>query len=215
MNIYVNEKKIDYQPLFPLTWGNFFQKLLQEDDYIPKDHGIVGILLDGNASMDVMTEQTEQMMPEGIGEIRISTKDSVSITRDGLEKVSNLIESMKAEINGAADLYREGDVKEASGKVARVMEAFRPMINFIQSVGISFTMNFDELLFNPTTGQSLREKIETFLSTFDELVQAQAKRDYVEVADYLEYQLLEDMDDWNKVVAILLQEVEASASNNA
>lgn len=215
MNIYVNEKKIDFQPLFPLTWGNFIQKLLQEDQYIPKDHGIVGIVLDGNASMEVMTEQTEQMMPEDIGEIRISTKNSVSITRDGLEKVSNLIESMKTEISGAADLYREGDVKEASGKVARVMEAFKPMINFIQSVGISFTMNFDELLFNPGTGQSLREKIETFLGTFDELVQAQAKRDYVEVADYLEYQLLEDMDDWNKVVAILLGEVEASAANSA
>lgn len=215
MNIYVNEKKIGYQPLFPLTWGNFFQKLLQEDDYIPKDHGIVGIILDGTASMDAMTEKTDQMMPEDIGEIRISTKDSVAITRDGLEKVSNLIESMKVEISGAADLYREGDVKEASGKVARIMEAFKPMINFIQSVGISFTMNFDELLFNPTTGQSLREKIETFLGTFDELVKAQAKRDYVEVADYLEYQLLEDMDDWNKVVAILLQEVEAGAANSA
>ncbi len=215
MNIYVNEEKIDYQPLFPLTWGNFFQKLLQDNNYIPKDHGIVDIILDGNASMEVMTDNTDQMVPEDIGEIRISTKDSISITRNGLEKVSNLIESMKAEITGAADLYREGDVKNASGKVARVMEAFKPMINFIQSVGISFTMNFDELMFNPNTGQSLREKIETFLGTFDELVKAQAKRDYVEVADYLEYQLLEDMDDWNKVVSILLQEVEASAANSA
>ena len=209
MDVYVNDNKIAYTPLFPLTWGNLFQKLLQNDQFIPNNHGIVRIIVDGEESLHVMMEQTDKMVPDTIRDLRIFTKDSLSITRDGFDKVLSLIDSIKAEITSAADLYREGKVKDASSKIVRVMEAFKPMVNFIQSVGISFSLNFDEILFNENT--SLREKIESFLTTFEDLVTAQQKRDYVEIADYLEYQLAEDMNDWAKVISLLLKEVESSA----
>ena len=93
------------------------------------------------------------------------------------------------------------------------MEAIKPMVNFIHSVGMSFKMNFDEIMYDPHT--SLRQKVELFLGSLDELVAAQEKKDYVEIADYLEYQLKEDMDDWEKVVALLLREAETMYANNA
>jgi len=211
MEIYVNENKIDFKPIFPLSWGNLLQKLLQNDNYIPKNHGIVGIIADGEESLSVMVDQTEKMVPENLQKLQIFTKDSLAITRDGFNKVVSLIDSIKSEITGAADLYREGKIKEASSKVVRIMEAFKPMVNFIQSVGISFSLNFDEIAFNESS--SLREKIDSFLVTFEDLVTAQQKKDYVEIADYLEYQLAEDMTDWNKVVNLLLKEVESSAKS--
>ena len=212
MEIFVNDSKIDYQPMFPLTWGNLFQKLLQNENYIRKDHGIVRIIADDVESLQVMVEQTDKMVPEDIKVLQLFTNDSISITRDGFEKVSGLIESIKTEIAAAADLYREGNVKEASSKIVNIMEAIKPMVNFIQSVGMSFSLNFDEILFNQDT--NLREKIESFLNTFQYLVAAQMKRDYVEIADYLEYRLIDDMTDWSKVVDILLKEVETGTSES-
>lgn len=208
----MNDHKIDYQPMFPLTWGNLFQKLLQNENYIKKGHGIVRIIADDEELQQVMVEQTGKMVPEDIKVLRLFTKDSISITRDGLEKVSDLIESIKTEIAAAADLYREGNVKEASSKIVNIMEAIKPMVNFIQSVGISFSLNFDEILFDQDT--SLSKKIESFLNTFQDLVAAQMKRDYVEVADYLEYQLIDDMTDWSTMVDILLKEVETGTSES-
>jgi hypothetical protein len=212
MEIFVNDSKIDYQPMFPLSWGNLFQKLLQNENYIRKDHGIVRIIADDVESLQVMVEQTDKMVPEDIKVLQLFTNDSISITRDGFEKVSGLIESIKTEIAAAADLYREGNVKEASSKIVNIMEAIKPMVNFIQSVGMSFSLNFDEILFNQDT--NLREKIESFLNTFQYLVAAQMKRDYVEIADYLEYRLIDDMTDWSKVVDILLKEVETGTSES-
>jgi len=213
MDIFVNGNKIDYKPMFPLTWGNLFQKLLQNGNYIPDDHGIVEITVDGAESLNVMTEQSGQMVPEAIATIKIGTKNSLDITRDGFSKVITLLESIKEEIGKTADLYREGKINDASTKIVKVMEAIKPMVNFIHSVGMSFKMNFDEIMYDPHT--SLRQKIEQFLGSFDELVAAQEKKDYVEIADYLEYQLKEDMDDWNKVVVLLLREAEAMHANSA
>ena len=206
MDIYINGNQIDYKPLFPLTWGNFFQKLLQESNYIPKDHGIVGIIVDDVDSLQVMTEQSDKMVPETIKVIKIATKNSYEITRDGFAKATALLDSIKKEIITTADLYREEKIKEASNKIVKIMEAIKPMVNFINSVGMSFSLNFDEILFDPDT--TLREKVEQFLESFNKLVTAQEKQDYVEIADYLELQLTEDMTDWNKIISLLLQEVE-------
>ena len=208
MEIKVNGNKIDYTPEFPLTWGNFLQKLLQEGNYIPKEHGVIRIKLDGVDSLNVMTEETDKMVPEDINLVEIFTRDSVTITKEGLAKVVTLIETMKEEVASAADLYREGNLRDASSKIARVMEAFKPLVNFVQSVGISFSMNFDQIMFNQKT--NLREKIEAFMETLADLVSAQQKKDYEEVANHLEYQLIDDLSDWTTVANILLQEVEAS-----
>jgi hypothetical protein len=208
MKIEVNGIKIDYKPIFPLTWGNFLQKLLREGNHIQKDHGIIGVKLDGVDSLNVMTEETDKMVPEDIKLVEIFTRDSVTITKEGLAKVVTLIDSMKEEVASAADLYRKGNLIDASSKIAGVMEAFKPIVNFVQSVGISFSMNFDRIMFNQTT--NLREKIEAFSETLADLVSAQQKKDYGEVADYLEFQLIDDLSDWTTVANILRQEVEAS-----
>lgn len=210
MDIYINGNIIDYQPLFPLTWGNFFQKLLENENYIPKDHGIVAISVDDVDSLTVMTEQSDKMVPENIKVIRIATKDSLAITRDGFAKVSALLESIKREILSAADFYRQGKTNEASAKIVKIMEAIKPIVNFINSVGMSFSLDFDVLPYDANT--TLRQKVEQFLETLDQLVTAQEKQDYVEIADYLEYRLVDDMNGWNTIVNLLLQEVEARHS---
>lgn len=215
MEIYVNQKKIDYQPLFPLTWKNFFQKMLQDENYIAKDHGIVGIIVDNVEAMEVMMEQSDRMIPQITQKVEILTKDSLSITQDGFGKSQNLIDSIINEISATADLYREGKINEAAEKVKNVLEAIQPMINFVQSVGTNFKLDFDQIYFNPTTNVTLQAKIESFLKTIEEVVNSMQKKDYVEIADYLEYQLQEDMSDWKTLINVLLKEVEAGFAKSS
>lgn len=213
MDIFINGEPVAYKPVFPLSWGNLFQKLLQDNMYIPKDHGIVGVLVDGGEALNVMTEESDRLVPLGIMRLDIFTKDSLNIAKDGFAKVLTLLDSIKAEINAAADLYREGQIHNASQKIVRIMEAIKPMVNFISSVGSNFSLNFDEIRFD--NNSSLREKVEYFLKSFEDLINAQQKKDYVEIADYLEYQLIEDMDDWKKIVNLLIREAEASKAQSA
>ncbi len=215
MEIYVNDNKIDYQPTFPLTWGNLSGELQQNADYIKKNHVIVRVVADGEESLQVITEpsESEKMVPENIKTLQLFTKDSLSITREGFARVLAIIEGIKSEISGAAALYREGNIKEASSKIVTVMEAFKPMINFIQSVGMSFLLNFDEIYLQP--GLSIREKMDSFVKTFEDLVAAQVKRDYPEIANYLDHQLNKDMLEWTRVVNLLLKEVETTFSSDS
>ncbi len=206
MDIIINGDKVDFQPLFPLTWKSFFQKLLQ--NHIPKDHGIVGVVVDGQEALNLMIEDSFKMVAQDTGEVQIATKDSISITKGGIKKIIALTESIKIEANQTADLYREGKIPEAAGKTAKIMKAIEPMVNFINSIGMGFSLNFDEMMFDAEI--TLRQKVDKFVSSLNEMISAQEKEDYVELADLLEYQLTEDMDDWTKLANLLVKEIDLS-----
>lgn len=186
-----------------------FEALLQ--NHIGKDHGIVRILIDDKDSLDVMLTGKEGMVPEDIGELKIITKDAYSITTDGLNKIFSLIESIKNEISLTADLYREGKIAEGSQKTVNIMDSVKPMMDFINSVGMNYSLSFDDIMIEENV--TLREKVESFLKSFEELIMAQEKKDYVEIADFLEYQFVDDMTDWGKVVHAIAKEIELVHSN--
>lgn len=208
MDIYINDKKIDFTPGLPLSWRDFF-KTLMRGNYIKGSHSIVKMTVDNIDSLEViMPGKSDEMVPGDIKVVCIFTRESAAVARDGLTKVIPLIENMKTEIAAAAGLFKEGSIKEASGKIAAVMEAFSPMVQFVNSVGISFSMDFDTIMFDDKV--SLREKMESFLQTFSEIVSVQREKDYSRMADYLQNQLLQDMTAWERVVDIILKKVEKS-----
>jgi len=210
MEIYVNDKVIDYKALFPLSWGKLFESLLKGTiQHIPRDEGIIRIKVDGEEALHLMTDDAEKLVPQTTARVEIFTKNALEIIRESFGRIISLLDKIKEKTVNAADLYREGNIKDASENFVYVIETIKPVVGMVESVGQSFKLDFREILFNPATGQSLEEKIKTFLTTLQEVVMAQEKKDYVEMADYLEYQLAEEMDDWNKIINLLLTEVEA------
>lgn len=206
MNIYVNDDKIDLKPQLPLSWRDFFLKLLGEN-YVEKNHSIIGLTVDDSDSLDILTSgRSEEMMTEDIETVKIHTQNSVSIAREGLMKLIPLIDNMKSEITGAAGLYKENNIKDASAKIAVVMEAFKPMVQFINSVGISFSMDFDSIMFDKNV--SLAEKMEAFMQTFGDIVTVQRDKEYKKMAAYLQNRLLKDMSDWDRIVDIIIKALE-------
>jgi hypothetical protein len=204
MEIFVNNQAIQFTPQFPLTWGKFFEAILHA--HIPRNHGVVRVVVNGQEDFSVMTAKAIQPMPEDIRVLELYTKDLLSITRDGFVKSSALIEAIKADIDRAVGLLRSGDMENASHRIISLMEAIKPLVNFINSIGMSFSLNFDELRYDDEF--TLRQKIETFVQSLQDVIHAQEKKDLVELADFLEYQLKADMDIWTVVCERLLQEID-------
>ena len=82
-----------------------------------------------------------------------------------------------------------------------------PVIFFITSIEKNFELNFEQINYSNDT--TLKEKIEYFSESFEELIQAQEKKDFIELADYLEYQFTDDLSDWEKLIEILLSEIKS------
>jgi len=210
MQIYINDKMIDYSPQEGLTWEYFFNTLLE--NHINKEHGIVKVIADDNDITNYITDKKTEKIDENIKVIKLYTKDPVSITKDGLNKAFELIEKLKIEIQNTADLYRKGEIQDASTKLVSILNAIKPITNFINSVGMSFSLNYSEIMFD--SNLSLLDRIKSILSSLEELLSIQLKKDYVEIADYLEYQLVEDIEDWRKIIQIISNELDKIFNSN-
>lgn len=203
MNVFLNGLRIDYQPVFPITWRRFIGDL--HEAHIEGNHGIVRILLDEKESLSIIKKNPNQKVPENIKKVEIFTKDTFSITKEGFIKVFTLTDSIRCEIPRASHYYRSGQGKMASDIIKKILETVKPMIDFLNSVGMNFLLNFDEIL--TEEGISLREEIESFLKSFSKLVTLHEKKDTLKIADYLEDQFLKDISTWNRVVKKFLREI--------
>ena len=171
MNVVLNGKNVNYRAVFPTTWGRFFSDLYEV--YTDKNHGIVKILLDGEKSLSMIKKNPDQQVPRNIKKIEIFTKDTFSITKEGFIKVFTLTDSIRCEIPATSHFYRTGQREEASGAIKKILGTIKPMMDFVNSVGINFQLNFDEIL--TEKGLSLREQLESFLKSFSTLVTQDAQ----------------------------------------
>lgn len=203
MEIFINGSRKNYQPRFPLTWGEFFSEL--HENYIEPNHGIIRVLLNNRDSLISIKNNPHHKVPENIKELEVVTKDTLSITKEGFIKVLALTDSIRCEIPATAHHYKAKQTKIASEKIKKILKTIKPMIDFVNSVGINFSLNFDEI-FNEK-GISLKEEIELFIKSFAKLVKVQEKNDHLEIAEYLEDQFSKDISSWNKITKRLLKEV--------
>lgn len=203
MDIFINNSSIAYQPLFPATWASFLKDL--QNGYIEKNHGIVSIFLDKDESSVLTQNKIDEPIPPGINVIEIFTKNIVSITNDGFIKILALTDSVRCEIPLFAEYYRTGQIKKAANILKDMLGIIKSMMDFVNSVGINFSLNFDEIL--SETGTSLKTEIEYFKQAVSLLVNMQQKGDNPGIADFLEQRFIKNIYDWNRIIKKLFNEV--------
>jgi hypothetical protein len=207
MKIILNQQPIELDLKWPLTWGQFFQQLMQGCRHFPKDHGIVRLLVDGEDSLFLISDGTAKHVPEEVKEVEIFTADSVSIIKLGFERASALVAGIKDETDLAVSLYREDKKEEASAKVVGIMEAFKSIVSFIHGVAANYQINFETVVFNGD--QSLMAKLQDIGNTLSQLGWLQREKDWVAVANMLENRFSRDLADWQTLITILFREVES------
>ncbi len=204
MDVYINHRQVEFKPESSLTWHDFFAALLK--DGVLANHGIVRVSVDGQDGMPFMTEQSSQPLPPTVKVVEIHTKDISNISHDGLLKAESLIHSLKTEMVKTSDLFRGGDLEAGGKRLIAVMEAVKPLIQFVHSLGMSYSMDFEQIRL--ASGQTLRERVEGFIGSMKEIIETQERKDYVALADFLEYQMPEDLESWQQILAVLQKEIE-------
>ena len=202
MDIFVNGIEIDYAHP-PLTWGDFYNDWLA--GYIEKNHAVVSILVDKTESLNVIAKDPRQSPPGDIKKIEVFTKDTFLITKDGFVRVLALTDSIRCEIPIAAGFYRKGQTIDAAAIIKKIMVSIPAMIDFVNSVGLNYSLNFDEIPLDREI--TLKKGMEFFLNSFSHLVEVKKRRDNDEIANYLEQQFLKAVATWSKTVKKLLRKV--------
>ena len=133
-----------------------------------------------------------------VGELRVEARSPVELVRQTLALSREWVPPLKREIFACAGRFRSGDDSVAIESLLQVIEGLRLLLT-----GAAQVQRLSELRVPDLPLKALRDFQQAMSSHLDELIEAQEARDWILLADLLEYDVAERLDGWEAVAVPL------------
>jgi len=158
---------------------------------------VVGVRVDGH---DVTGEDRSSWGERGdVGELALATQTPGGLLEASLRVSQEWLPPLRAELTGCADHFRLGDDAQAIEALMRVVEGLRLLF-----VGVG---QIQRLL--DSHGLDAEGRVASFQAEIprllDEIIEAQEGRDWILLADLLEYDVTEQLALWEEASGHLLE----------
>jgi len=143
-----------------------------------------------------------------ISEIRTvsfsTVKDPAEKVVDLLKRMSEYLERFSAGVGEVADQFRVGSPEEANRILVQAVEGVGTFIELLSAVRLVTGSELSDLSYK---NKSLGEREEKLLDITKKMQASQEEKDWVTVADLLEYELGPLMTEWKEMIPLLESEV--------
>ena len=182
MKIYLDENELEkeYQSLSLPELLNSVKSNLQ--DKIINRIFINDVEVNEKYLEESLVEKTD------IEEIKFTTRDTKDLIQETLNEIERYLPILKKGMLDTADLFRMGNTEEASTKYQQVLEGIEW---YLQS-----TSSILNIIGNKKTLDDQKETIDKFNKLLGDIMVAYKKDDFILVADMLEYEMVEYIDDF-------------------
>jgi hypothetical protein len=160
---------------------------------------LVRCRVNGMALDDERLSELAQVPLEQVASVDLETRPPAAIARDGLAHSREYAGRVGEALSTTAELFREGRVEEANHLYADVLDALSVLVYAVDAAGRQLGDAGSPL-------DGLQRELRPWL---DELLDAQSGRDWVRVADYLEYEMAPLVADWSRRIDGVLGAVES------
>lgn len=122
------------------------------------------------------------------------------------------------ELRSTAELFRLSNAERSNQSFIRCIDGLQVFMHSLEScrrlLGLSF-----ELIFVPATqGGSeitVAENRRRLFEVLDAMIEAQTNQDLILLADLLEYELLPVLEDWRRIIPVVLDKTKDSSAGEA
>jgi len=158
---------------------------------------VVGVRVDGH---DVTGEDRSAWGERvDVGELALVTQTPGGLLEASLRVSREWLPPLRAELSGCADHFRLGDDAQAIEALMRVVEGLRLLF-----VGVGQIQRLLESQQLPGAAQVAEFQAE-IPRLLDEVIEAQEGRDWILLADLLEYDVMEQLAAWEETSSLLLE----------
>lgn len=199
MELIINTVPIPLKNVEFYSWYHLIDWLLR--NHIDSRHGIVELDVDGRSYRHILSDLNAEPFPNQISTIEIKTLDAYAITESGLEKISDLLDTLSKDEEAVLTQFRSGNLAQGSAIFGRMIKNIIPMFDFIQSLSQNFQIDYSIQIFDGS--QTIQDLIVQSQSLFQDLNSAQERFDPIELADLIEFEMGPMLKGWKKAIVQL------------
>ncbi len=192
---------INEQPLqMNMAHLNNLEEALVEvnERYIPPGQQLFQVKVNGQPFSERYPRESRYINLDSVSKLDISTVTDEEMARAILEQSGYMVDTLVQALEEGARLFRLENEDAANNFYSQVLDSMRWLINVGQLA--SEVLNIDLTALYQPDGQKVKDYLVQLGKLLDEMMQAHADRDFVMLADLMEYELLPVVAKWKKIL---------------
>ncbi|MCX6639279.1 MAG: hypothetical protein NTW14_02190 [bacterium] len=194
----------------PTEGIQFFGQLMERLSKQAQNEGgtVLAVKLNGSDVTGRDRSQLDELPLGDVQQLEINTGDPKVLARATLYSVADFLEKLLTELQSTAELFRLGNSERSARSFLRCIDGLQVFMHTLEScrrlLGISF-----ELIFIPSDDTenitSVAENRRALFGILDSMIEAQSDQDWVLLADMIEYELVQSLEDWREIIPAILE----------
>ena len=174
-----------------------------DKDFISKNEIILQILIDGNPYLFV--EQEESLFLDSVKSIEVTTANSKDITLAGVMDSLTHLNILINQLQEVVEKIQSGNEKEGLDFLLTTIEGLRWFNAVLLSVEGVLGFDLREMFYNGESFENHRNKLNKVLN---EMLAIFKMKDWVGLADTIEYELVPHLEEWKSWMPTLMKLVQ-------
>jgi len=202
MEILANNEKLPFEITKEETLGELISSLLILSNQANKV--VLEVIADGKTLPLEEREKFESQPLAEVKRVELRIENKLPIALFALEEAKRLLPEFRGSLSEVAELLMAGQKHKAMSLFGNSLVMWRKIINFVRTVGVSYHINFSEIVFD---GKKIEEKNLELLKTLQEIKAAMEREDIVSLSDLIEYELIGKVEEQDQIVNELVKTV--------
>ncbi len=200
MEILIDQQSIEMDTSGVNNLEEILAKIMAED--VTPGSTITTVKLNG-------TVYSEKTPHDAVG-VAISDIKTLEINTMGEEEIAwrfleNGVRQLDLLIQGAekvSELFRIADEAEANEHYAQLLESLRLFLHIVDQVKGILNLDLSAIAFENDT---VEQRFEKLSEVINEMLKVQEEKDWIMLADLIEYELMPLLEEWKSIVPVLKQ----------
>ena len=203
LNVTVNGEKVDIDMVEMEILGDYLIKL-KEEQFSQKEF-VASLIVNGEKILESRHDEVLQRPLAEVESLVIETDTPVSVSLRTLSKTDEFIQAMLTLIEESADKFRLEDESIANQHFIRVVDGLQTFVDVLTKLKSLNNLDLTKIIVD---GEPASKREGALLELFNGLHESQVNKDWITLADLLEYELAANISEWREIFVAMGDEIQ-------
>jgi hypothetical protein len=198
MRITINQEIVSPDTDGVTNFAELFQRLL--DRHIGPGNVVISVTLNRETLDEEKMRDLASVPLSRIERLELQTTSVMSLVLDGTGKINQLIDQLVPAMEQTADKFRTRPEEEANRYFRECLDGLMEVVEYVENFEKATGIDFDR---ETVRGAKISDRQKSLLEVSNRLHGAQREKDWVMLADLLEYELTPVLQEWKEIFSEL------------
>jgi hypothetical protein len=203
LNVTVNGEKVDIDLVEISLLGDYLVKL--KDERFEQKEFIASLVVNGEKIIESKHDEAVQRPLAEVESLIIETDTPTSVSLRTLSKTDEFIQALLTLAEEGADKFRLEDESIANQHFIKVVDGLQTFVDVLTKLKSLNNLDLSKIIVD---GEPASKREEALLSLFNALHDSQVNKDWITLADLLEYELSANISEWREIFLAMAEEIQ-------